>query len=172
MKTQINIKTYTIIAILMAMLSCYGFAQDGKTPTITKTFELNQPGTLNSRSTCGGIVVKSHNESTVEVQVFIQRNFKILSQTDPLVADILKKIDLEIEKNGSVINVNAEHKNNFSFMGNFGFNLIIIVPREMSCNVTSSGGGLEIYGVEGTHDFNSSGGSVYLENITGYAKAK
>jgi len=172
MKTQINIKKYTIIAILMAILSCHGFAQDGKTPTITKTFELNQPGTLNSRSTCGGIVVKSHNESTVEVQVFIQRNYKILSQTDPLVADILEKIDLEIDKNGSVINVYAEHENNFSLMGNFGFNLTIIVPREMSCNVSSSGGGLEIYGVEGTHDFNSSGGSVHLENTTGYTKAK
>lgn len=172
MKTQINIKTYTIIAILIAILSCHGFAQDGKIPTITKTFELNKPGTLNSRSNCGGIVVKTHNESKVEVQVFIQRNFKILSSTDPLVADILEKIDLEIEKHGSVINVNAELKNNFSLKGNFGFNLIIIVPREMSCNVSSSGGGLEIYGVEGTHDFNSSGGSVYLENITGYAKAK
>ena len=76
MKTQINIKTYAIIAILMSMLSCQGFAQDGKTPTITEIFELNQPGTLNSRSTCGRIMVKTHNEGKIEVQVFIERNHR------------------------------------------------------------------------------------------------
>ena len=79
MKTQMTVKAFTMIAMLVAMLSCHGYTQDGKTPTITKTFELNQPGTLNSKSTGGGITVLSHNESKVVVQAFVRKNGKILS---------------------------------------------------------------------------------------------
>jgi len=172
MKTQINIKTCTMIAMIVTMLSCHGFAQDGKTPTITKSFELNQPGTLNSKSSGGGIIVKTHNEDKVEVQVFVRKNGKILSPSDPSVADVLEDFDFEIEKNGSVITAIAERKTNFRIFNNVGIYFTIIVPREMSCNVSSSGGGLKISGVAGTHNFKSSGGSVYLENTAGTTKAK
>ena len=172
MKTQMNVKTCTIFVMLVAMLSLHGFAQDGKTPTITKVFELNRPGTLNSKSSGGGIIVKTHNEDKVEVQVFIRKNGKILSPSDRSVDDILKDFDLEIEKSGSVIYANAKRKTKFKLLRNVGIYFTIIVPREMSCNVSSSGGGLKISGVEGTHNFNSSGGSVYLENTSGNTKAK
>ena len=161
-----------MIAMLVAMLSCQGYAQDGKTPSMTKSFELNQPGTLNSKSSGGGITVKTHNEGKVEVQVFIRKNGKILSPSDPSVADVLEDFDLEIEKNGSVINANVERKTNFNRFKNMGIYFTIIVPREMSCNVSSSGGGLKISGVEGTHNFSSSGGSVILENTAGTTRAK
>ncbi|MET2984808.1 DUF4097 family beta strand repeat-containing protein [Aureibaculum conchae] len=172
MKTQIKLKAFTMIAMLVILLSCQGFAQDNKVPTLTKTFDLNEPGTLNSKSSGGGIVVKTHNESSVVVKAFVRKNGKVLSSTDPLVDDILEKFDLEIEKNGSVINANAVRKSNFSRLRNVGIYFTIIVPREMSCNVTSSGGGLNIEGVEGTHNFVSSGGSVFLENTSGTTKAK
>ncbi|MDB4292991.1 DUF4097 domain-containing protein [Maribacter sp.] len=172
MKTQNSVKMYSMIAMLVVILSCQGFAQDHKTPTITKTFELKQPGTLNSKSSGGGIVVKTHNESTVEVRVFIRKNGKVLAPTDPMVADILEKFDLEIEKNGSVINANAVRKSNFPRLKNVGIYFTIIVPVEMSCNVASSGGGLKISGVEGTHEFISSGGSTILDNTSGTTTAK
>jgi DUF4097 and DUF4098 domain-containing protein YvlB len=54
---------------------------------------------------------------------------------------------------------------------NIGISLTIIVPEEMSCDVSSSGGGLKISGVKGTHDFSSSGGGVKLENTSGSTKA-
>ncbi len=171
MKTQVNLKMCTIFVMLVTMLSYHGFAQDGKTPTITKTFELNEPGTLNSKSSGGGIIVKTHHKNQVEVQVFIRKNGSVLSPSDRSVDDILEDFDLEIEKSGSVIYANAIRKAKFRLLKNVGIYFTIIVPREMSCNVSSSGGGLKIYGVEGRHDFRSSGGSVYLENTAGTTKA-
>jgi hypothetical protein len=158
--------------MILAMLSCDGYSQEGKTPTITKTFELNQPGTLNSKSSGGGITVLSHNASNVEVQAFVRKNGTVLSPSDPMVDDVLENYDLEIEKNGSVITAIAERRTNFSLVKNTGIYFTIIVPREMSCDVSSSGGGLRISGVEGTHDFSSSGGSVILENTGGNTRAK
>ena len=172
MKAQINVKRCTMIAMILAIFSWHGFAQDGKTPTITKIFELDQPGTLHSKSSGGGITVKTQDESKVEVQVFVRRNGKVLSPSDPRLDDVLEDFDLEIEKNGAVITAKAERKTRFNILKNVGIYFTIIVPREMSCNVSSSGGGLKISGVEGTHSFTSSGGSVSLENTAGTTTAK
>ena len=175
MKIQMNVKKYTVIAMLPALLtllSCNGFAQENKTPTITKTFDLNQPGILNASSSGGGIKVKSHNQQKVVVQAFIRKNGRILSPSDPSVDDVLEDYDLEIEKNGSVISANVKRKAHFNHWNNVGISLTIIVPPEMSCNVSSSGGGLKISNVKGTHNFTSSGGGIKLENITGTTKAK
>jgi len=170
MKT--NVKTCLIVAILLAMFSSYGCAQEGKIPTMTKSFELNQPGTLNSRSSGGKIIVKTHRENTVEAQVFIRKNGKVLTPADPLLDDALRNFDIKIEKHGSVINVSAERKTRFKILKNYGVSFIILVPKEMSCNVSSSGGGLHISGVDGVHSFSSSGGSVYIENTAGSTKAQ
>ncbi len=171
MKTQMNLRMYTMIAMVITLLSCNGIAQENKTPTITKTFDLDQPGTLNAKSSGGGIEVRTHDQQKVIVQAFIRKNGRILSPSDPLVADILKDFDLDIEKNGSVVTANVERKGNFNFWKNVGISLTIITPREMSCNVSSSGGGVKISDVAGTHNFASSGGGVKLENITGTTKA-
>jgi hypothetical protein len=173
MKTQMNVKMYPMFALLLTLISFHGIAQENKTPTITKTFDLNQPGKLNAKSSGGGIDVKVHDQKTVEVQAFVRKNNHVLAPNDPQVRTVLEDFDLEIEKNGSVITANVDRKSRFNFRNNnVGISLTIIVPREMSCNVSSSGGGLRISGVSGTHNFSSSGGGVHLENISGTTEAK
>ncbi len=116
-------------------------------------------------------MVLTHNEPSVEVQVFVRKNGRTLAPEDPRIDDVLENFNLEIEKNGSVITATAERKKKFSRFKNMGIYFTIIVPLEMSCKVSSSGGGLEISGVEGTHNFSSSGGSVILENTAGTTRA-
>ena len=95
-----------------------------------------------------------------------------MSPSDPMVANILENFDLEIEKNGTAITANVERKGNFNILRNIGISLKIRVPREMSCDVSSSGGGLKISGVSGTHHFKSSGGAIHLENVAGSTEAR
>ena len=167
MKIQKITKIYLLTAMLMVLLSCNGFGQEERTPTIVKTFDLNQPGTLNARSSGGGITVRTHDRHEVIVRVFIRKNGRLLSPSDPEVDDVLEVYDLDIEKNGSVITANVEQRLRFNSWQNTGISLTIIVPAEMSCNVSSSGGGLRISGVKGTHKLSSSGGGVHVEDITG-----
>jgi hypothetical protein len=171
MKTQRNVKAFTMIAMIASLLSCNGFPQDSKTPTITKTFDMDQPGTLNARSSGGRVEVTTHDQKNVEVQLFVRKNLKILSPTDQAVDEVLKDFNLDIEKNGSVVNAIVERKSRFGTWNNEGISLLILVPREMSCNVSSSGGGVKISGVEGTHDISSSGGGVHLDNTSGTTTA-
>ncbi len=171
MKIRINLCMYTMMALLVALLSCNGVAQENKTPSMTKTFDLDQPGTLNAKSSGGGVEVRTHDQKKVVVQLFVRKNGRLLSPSDPMVRDVLDDFDVEIEKNGTVITANVEREGNFNFWKNVSISLTIIVPREMSCHVSSSGGGLKIANVVGTHQFSSSGGGVKLENATGTTKA-
>jgi len=160
-----------MIAVLMTLLSCNGFAQENKIPTLSKTFDLNQPGSLYARSSGGGIEVKTNDQNKVVVQAFIRKNGFLLAPSDPMVKEVLDDYNVNIEKNGTEITATVERRTNFNVWKNVGISLTISVPREMSCNVSSSGGGLDISGVAGNHKFSSSGGGVHLDNIKGSTEA-
>jgi hypothetical protein len=171
MKAQKSLRLFTLITVLTTVFAWNSFAKDGQ-PTITKTFEMNQPGQLNASSSGGGVTVQTHNQPEVIIQAFVRKNGNVLAPSDRNLDEILENFDLDFSKSGSEITAVVKRKNRFSFLNNVGISLSIIVPREMSCNVSSSGGGLKINGVEGTHEFSSSGGGVKLENTSGSTKAK
>jgi DUF4097 and DUF4098 domain-containing protein YvlB len=171
MKTQKSLKIFTIIAVLTAVLSLNGWAKDGQ-PTITKTFDLNQPGQLNASSSGGGVTVQTHDQPKVIIQAFVRKNGNLLSPTDRSLDEVLDDFDIDFSKSGSTITAVVKRRGQMNFWrNNVGISLTIIVPEEMSCDVSSSGGGLKISGVKGTHDFSSSGGGVKLENTSGSTKA-
>lgn len=172
MKKLKTVKLKTLIFVLVTLLSCNGFAEENKTPTITKTFDMNEPGTLNAKSSGGGVEVKTHDQQKVVIQAFVRKNGTILSPSDPSLNDVLKDFTLDFDKNGSVITANVERKNRTNLWKNAGISLVITVPVKMSCDVSSSGGGLKISGVSGTHNFTSSGGGIDLENTAGTTKAR
>ncbi len=171
MKTLVNYKMCSLIVLLTAVLSLSAFSKDDQ-PTITKSFDLNQPGTLNASSSGGGVDVKTHDQPKVEIQAFVRKNGRILSPSDKMLDEILDDFEINFSKNGSVITAKVQRKARFNFWNNVGISLVIIVPDEMSCNVSSSGGGLKIDGVKGTHEFTSSGGGVKLDNVCGQTEAR
>lgn len=172
MKTLKKFKLIGLSLLMSLLLPSYGFSQENKTPSLTKTFVMDQPGTLNASSSGGGVVVESHNQKNVVVQAFVRKNGRILSPSDPSLKEVLEDFEVAIEKSGSVVTANVKRKGNFNIWNNVGISLTILVPWEMSCNVSSSGGGVRISGVSGTHSFSSSGGGVHLENVSGTTKAK
>jgi hypothetical protein len=171
MKTHMNLTKYSLIAMLLTLLSCTGFTQDGKTPTLKETFELNQPGTLTARSSSGGIKVLANDQGKVIVEIFVRKNGQILEPSDPMVNEVLDDFDINIEKNGSDISVVVKRISKYNFWNNTGLSLTISVPHEMSCDLSSSGGGVNVSGVSGNHKISSSGGGVHLDKMEGVTEA-
>lgn len=171
MKTIRNVKLYTMIAVMVSILACDGYSQENKTPTITKTFEMTQPGTLNASSSGGGVEVKTHNKKEVVIQAFVRRNGHLLSPSDRDLKEILEAFEIDFSKSGSTVTAEVRRKMRFNFLNNTGISLTVLVPDEMSCNVSSSGGGVKVTGVNGTHDISSSGGGVTIENVKGTTEA-
>lgn len=171
MKKRISAKIYAIMVIFVALLSLNGFSKNDQ-PTIIKTFEINQPGTLEASSSGGSVLVKTHDEAKVIIHAFVRKNGKVLSPQSRDLNDILDEFNIDFSKSGSTIKAVVKRKSRFNFWNRIGISLTVIVPREMSCDVSSSGGSVKVYGVAGTHNISSSGGSVKLENTAGTTKAK
>ncbi|WP_163710737.1 DUF4097 family beta strand repeat-containing protein [Mangrovibacterium lignilyticum] len=171
MKTPMKLKMYAMTTLFITLLSLNGFAKADE-PTITKTFDMNQPGTLNASSSGGGIVVQTHDQPTVVIQAYVRKNGHLLSPSDDALEEILEAFELDFSKSGSVITADVKRKMRMNFWNNIGISLTITLPQQMSCNVSSSGGGLKIDGVEGAHVFSSSGGGVQLVNVSGTTEAK
>jgi len=172
MKTLASTKSSLIIALLMMLLSCNAYTNDDKLPTITKSFDMDQPGTLITISSGGGIQVESHDQKKVEVQIYIRKNGKVLLPESPQIDEVLEGYDLEVEKNGSVITATAKRKSSTRRWSNTGIYFKVYVPREMSCSVSSHGGSVKVKGVTGTHEISSSGGSVKIEDLSGSTEAR
>lgn len=171
MKIITKFVKYPLIAMFVALLSLSSFAKDDE-PTITKTFDLNQPGTLNASSSGGGVTVETHTQPKVVIQAFVRKNGRVLSPSDNSLDEILENFDINFSKSGSTITAVVKRNGRMNFWrNNVGISLTIIVPEEMSCDVSSSGGSVKISGVKGTHEFSSSGGGVKLENTSGTTKA-
>ncbi len=171
MNTRKKLTLLSMIVVLSAAFSLNGFAKEGQ-PTITKTFDLNQPGLLKASSSGGGVSVETHTQSAVVIQAFVRKNGRVLSPSDNSLDEVLEDFDIDFSKNGSTITAVVKRKGRMNFWrNNVGISLNIIVPEEMSCEVSSSGGGVKISGVKGTHDFSSSGGGVRLENTGGTTRA-
>ena len=165
-------KIFALVVMVSTIISCNGFAQEGQTPTITKTFELNKPGTLHSKSSGGSIEVIAQGSNEVIIQAFVRKNGTVLDQRDPMIKEILEDFELKFEQEGSEIYAIVKRIDHFNVLKNVGISLKVIVPKEMSCNVSSSGGSVKVDGVNGKHKISSNGGSVRLENISGYTEAK
>jgi len=169
MKTNMKLKLYALIAMFSLVLSLNGFAKNDQ-PTITKTFDISEPGTLNASSSSGGIVVQAHDEPKVVIQAFVRKHGQLLAPSDDELDELLEDYELDFTKSGSVITAKVKSKSRMQFWNRLSISLTILVPEKMSCHVSSSGGGLKIDGVEGTHTFASSGGGVQLENVKGTAE--
>lgn len=161
-----------MLVLFTALLSLNGYSKAGEA-TLTKTFQLHEVGSLKASSSGGGIEVQVHNEPTVVIEAYVRKNGRLLSPSDDKLQDILENFELDFSQNGTRITAVVKQKFRMNFRNNnVGISLSITVPREMSCEVSSSGGGLKIEGVQGTHEFSSSGGGVELINVSGTTEAQ
>ncbi len=163
-----NHRTSFLIGLFLLAFTGQPFAKTAlNAPTLTKTFTMDGPGTLDVTTSGGGISVEGTSGNKVEVEVFIRKNGDVLSASDPLVKNLEEGYDLKMEKSGSTITLYAKRKSQVSSWRRLSISFRVSVPYEMSADLQTSGGGLKVMGIKGTHQLNTSGGGINLENVSG-----
>lgn len=167
MNTPAALKKFLLVSFLL-MVCGDGFAQKGDVPTITKTFQTSGPGSLIVESSGGGVMVEAHDRNEVEVRAFVRYKGRTLAPDDPK----MDELNVIIEKRGSEIVAKVDRKMSSKPWNQLGVSFTVFTSREMSCELTSNGGGVNVSGVSGTHQFESNGGGISLENIAGSTEAQ
>lgn len=169
MKIYSFLSSLTIFSFLFIANSCSVYAQDA---SITKSFECNDPGTLMVKTSGGSISVDGHNDTYAEVKVIIKKQGELISPKDSRMADVRAKYNIVIEKNGSQIVASAKRKDrNGSWKTGYSISFKVKVPKEMTCNLSTSGGSIQANNLHGDQNFKTSGGSITCSEINGILDA-
>ena len=142
-------------------------------PYLTKEFSINTPGELEVVTSGGSIDVSSHSGSSVRVEMFVRKGGRLLEKSDKDASDALEDFEIEIEKSGNKVIASAE-RDNGSWFGNNNVSVSfkVFVPKEMSCDLKTSGGSINLKGVSGAQELKTSGGSLNIADVKGNMDAR
>lgn len=164
------IMTLLLIQTSWAMGSSQSTDQDD--PYRIEEFDISTPGNLEVRTSGGHITVEASNSNSVRVEMYVKKNGENLQPQDY----DLDEWDIEISKSGSAVSASAKHKGNNGWSGwnndRVSISFVVHTPKQISSDLKTSGGHIEVDGLEGNQDISTSGGHLNLANLKGSIEAK
>lgn len=156
----------TVLPLVAIMISaCNVMAGQ---PYLTKEFTISTPGELEVVTSGGSIDVSSHSGDKVRVEMFVRKGGRSIESNDNDAAEALEDFEIEIEKSGNKVIASASREGGSWFSSNnVSISFKVLVPKQMSCDLKTSGGSIQLTGVSGNQDVATSGGSLTLADISG-----
>ncbi|HEY5750706.1 MAG TPA: hypothetical protein VIU12_31805 [Chryseolinea sp.] len=147
-------------------------AQDS--PYMTKSLSNETVSDVYARTSGGGITVSgvSVNETRVEVYITANNNRNTLSKEE-IKAKLEEDYNLTLSVSGHKVTAVAEPKHsNMNWKQALNISFKIYVPQNVSTDLSTSGGGIDLTNLSGTHNFSTSGGGLELVKLTGTVRGK
>jgi hypothetical protein len=157
------------LILLLVLPALLVMAQDNKVPYETKSLSSETIKNVELQTSGGGLSVSASTASEARIEVYITGNNgrNELSKED-IKTRLEEKYDLEIKVSGNKLTAIAKQKRNFNDWKN-GLNISfkVFVPKDVSTDLATSGGSINITGLRGAQDFSTSGGSLHVVDVSG-----
>jgi DUF4097 and DUF4098 domain-containing protein YvlB len=171
---KLNTMKQILVLLLVTNLSFSLLAQDHNTPFLTKSLAGAAIEKVEAE-TSGGNISVTGDASEAKIEVYIRSsNGKINNLSKE---EIQKKLDEDYEFSistaGHTLTAIAKPKDRsgkWNWNKGLSISFKIFVPKNVSTNLTTSGGNLSLAHLSGTQDFRTSGGNLHLEDLTGKIK--
>jgi len=151
-------------------LSVAAMAQDNKTPYLTKSLSSDAINSVVVSTSGGGIMVTGGGGQSPRIEVYIttSNNHQPLSKEE-IQKRLDESYDMNIAVNGHELSatVKAKHDNIDWKREGLNISFKIYVPEEVSTNLHTSGGGIQLDNLKGKEDFSTSGGGLQLNALSG-----
>lgn len=142
-------------------------------PFITRALSKESINMVFARTAGGGIQVSGVSAGEARIEVFITGNNNKSLSKDEINKRLKDDYDLTIEADGGKLTATAEQRNSFvSWRQSLNISFKIYVPTGASTDLGTSGGGISLKDLKGTHNFSTSGGGLNLARITGKVRGK
>lgn len=143
-------------------------AQFDKEPYITKSLS-NQNIQNVKVETSGGSITVGGVTSDAKIEVYVTGNNGITSLSkDEIQKRLEENYELKVSVDGSTLIAYARQKrNNLDWKRGLNISFKVYVPKNVSTDLSTSGGSIRLNDLSGTQKFRTSGGSLHVDNITG-----
>jgi hypothetical protein len=161
-----------LLLFFVACQSCVVFAQDSKTPYMTKALSGGIKDVFVNTSG-GSITVSGAAGEAPRVEVYIQGNNGIGNISKEEIQKRLENYDLSVTVSGSEVHATAKNKHNFSnWRNSLSIGFKVFVPKQVNTNLNTSGGSIHLDNLSGNEHFETSGGSLHVDKLTGLIKGE
>jgi len=142
-----------------------------KDPFITRTFPAASIKSVEVTTSGGSITVAGDATKDAIVEVYVSRD---KWSNEKIKETLEENYTLDIKVESGKLLVSAKSKKNISNWNLDGLNISfkIIVPKQVSSNLQTSGGSIHISKLTGAQDIKTSGGSLTIEDVSGNIKGK
>jgi hypothetical protein len=167
-------KTFLALFIV-ACQSAAAFAQDEKTPFLTKLLAGDAINNVTVSTSAGGIFVSGSSGETPRIEVYVQGNNGQDLSKEEIQKRLDEDYDMTITVNSHELSAIVKHKHEMdNWDGRHGLNISfkIFVPEAVSTDLHTSGGGIELNNLKGDEKFTTSGGGLELDHLTGTVHGK
>jgi DUF4097 and DUF4098 domain-containing protein YvlB len=161
------------IALIAAQAFCIN-AQN-REPFLTKSFSNSSVKSVVVETTGGNISVTGENKSDARVEVYVHKNNN--RDNDLSKDEIQKRLDEDYNLNISVDNgkltaVAKPKHNNMNWKKALSISFRVFTPVNVSTDLSTSGGNIELSNVSGKQNFSTSGGNLQVNNVTENLKGR
>lgn len=160
--------TNLILALLLSGAVNAQFDAD-REPFLTKSLSNETIRDVYARTSGGGITVSGVPASEARIEVYVQPN----NNRNELSKDEIKRrleedYELNVAASGGKVTAIAKPKlSNLNWKRNLSISFKVYVPKSVSTDLSTSGGGITLTNLSGTHNFSTSGGGLHLDKLSG-----
>ncbi len=144
-------------------------------PFLTKSFSKESVKNVEVETSGGSIYVEGDAGSQSRVEVYIQQNN--YKGNDLSKEEIQRRLNedyqLNVEVNNNKLTAIAKPKNrNMNWKRALNISFKVFVQQNVSTELKTSGGSIELKNLSGEQDFATSGGSLSIDNLSGIIKGR
>ena len=161
------------LALLLSVSVSAQFNAD-RDPYLTKSLSTSTVREIYARTSGGGITVAGVEASETRIEVYVKPN----NYGNDLSREEIKKrleedYDLDVYFTGGKLTAIAKPKHsNINWKKNLSISFKVYVLKDVSTDLNTSGGGINLTNLSGTHDFSTSGGGLHIEKLSGRIKGR
>lgn len=160
-------KVQLLMLAMVVTLSVW--AQDDE-PYMVKSF--NGVKRVKAQTAGGNISVTGQEGNTAKVEVLIRSNNSNRQLSNEEIRSRLEEYELRVETQGDVLVLLAKNKRNAWNKDGLSISFRITSPKEVSTNLVTSGGNINLRNLNGEQDFTTSGGNLVVADLRGDISGK
>ena len=163
-------KTFSLLLIASLVISANAQFNAEKTPLVTKSLSTENIKDILAKTSGGSISVTGVSASEAKIEVYVvPNNYRKNDLSESEIRQRMAsdyKLTLEISNNK--LTAIAEPKDrNMDWKKSLNFSFKIFVPKNVSTDLSTSGGSITLKNLAGVLKFGTSGGSLNVEEVTG-----
>jgi|GEM_PF-91609 len=161
-----------ILLLSVCLITEASLAQDSHTPYLTKSLSKEKVSSVYARTSGGNIQVSGVSAGEARIEVYVNSNNNSMSK-DEISRRLKEDYELKVEVSDNKLTATAEAERSFSdWKHSLNISFKIYVPAQVSTDLRTSGGGIELTNLSGTQEFTTSGGGLSLSKVSGKVRGK